>query len=254
MADHSDRHHPGSFTVQRNEFKTYAFMVKCYELRVWVETILEKSLPEGDVLHQLRDGVALCEVVNKIAPGTVAKIAKSKAAFSMMENVGAFITFAKTALHMTEPQLFMPVDLVEHRNLIPLVNALHGVAKAAAAAGLCVGIVAAGATHEFSELEIKLAHITLAAEDAPPPEEGQPEAPLALSDERHVADTLASVLRAVEGGSCTISQLGHHFLERTGVSWKGNMKRKGFGSFPEFLAKHPDLFTIEGETVRLTHP
>eukprot|EP00300_Choanocystis_sp_HF-7_P027272 c32354_g1_i1.p1 GENE.c32354_g1_i1~~c32354_g1_i1.p1 ORF type:complete len:257 (+),score=52.78 c32354_g1_i1:36-773(+) len=239
----------GSFTVARGEFHAYKYMVSSYELRQWIQTVLGKPIAEGDVPHVLRDGVLLCELVNVMAAGTIAKISKGSNNFQAMENVGHFLAFARERFHMRDEELFTQVDLAEHKNLVNVVKSLHAFAKLAATAGLCTGIVSVGGTREFSDEELNVAKFTLAAEEAAAPADDQPDAPLDLSDETHVAQLLLVVLQAQDGSHCTISQLGHYFYERTGVSWKRNLRKKGFGAFPDFLARHTDIFTVAGEEV-----
>jgi hypothetical protein len=48
---------------------------------------LGEKLPPGNYEDILRDGVILCQLINKIAPGSVKKIQSKGTNFQLMENV-----------------------------------------------------------------------------------------------------------------------------------------------------------------------
>lgn len=58
------------------------------EAQEWIETILGKKFPAGvSYEDHLRDGVVLCELMNKIKPGSINKINTSGSDFKLMENI-----------------------------------------------------------------------------------------------------------------------------------------------------------------------
>lgn len=58
------------------------------EAQVWMEEILGAKFPAGELYEDvLKDGTVLCQVMNKIAPGSVGKINTSGGQFKMMENI-----------------------------------------------------------------------------------------------------------------------------------------------------------------------
>lgn len=58
------------------------------EAQEWIETLLGKKFPAGIAYEDaLRDGIILCEVINKMAPGSVRKVHTSGGDFKMMENI-----------------------------------------------------------------------------------------------------------------------------------------------------------------------
>lgn len=85
------------------------------EAMVWVEAIVGPvagGFPEG-----LKDGIALCELVNKFKAGTIAKINNpAKMPFKKMENVTNAIK-AMRGLGQKEFELMTTVDLTEDKNL-----------------------------------------------------------------------------------------------------------------------------------------
>lgn len=58
------------------------------EAQEWVEAVLGRKFPASEAFEDvIRDGQVLCEVMNKLAPGSVAKINSSGGQFKMMENI-----------------------------------------------------------------------------------------------------------------------------------------------------------------------
>lgn len=58
------------------------------EAQEWIESLLGAKFPPGELYEDvIRDGTVLCQVINKLAPGAVAKINTSGGQFKMMENI-----------------------------------------------------------------------------------------------------------------------------------------------------------------------
>lgn len=58
------------------------------EAKEWIESCLGKKFPAGVSFDDhLKDGQVLCELMNKIKPGSVPKINTSGGEFKMMENI-----------------------------------------------------------------------------------------------------------------------------------------------------------------------
>ncbi len=63
------------------------------EAQHWIESILGKKFPAGVAYEDyLKDGVVLCELINKIKPGSISKINTSGGDFKMMENINKYVT------------------------------------------------------------------------------------------------------------------------------------------------------------------
>ena len=67
----------------------------------------------GDTLH---DGTVLCQLLNKIKPGTVKKINTSSMPFKQMENIVSFLKGAR-ALGVGAHDCFETVDLYEQKDM-----------------------------------------------------------------------------------------------------------------------------------------
>ena len=99
------------------------------EARAWIETITGLELGD-DFGEGLRNGVILCELVNKIHPGVVKRIeSKSKLAFKLMENVSAFLKACRV-IGVNEFDLFETVDLFELKDLGLVVRCLYSLGRA----------------------------------------------------------------------------------------------------------------------------
>lgn len=58
------------------------------EAQEWIETLLGKKFPAGETYENvLKDGQVLCQLLNKVSPGSVKKINSSGGDFKMMENI-----------------------------------------------------------------------------------------------------------------------------------------------------------------------
>ena len=101
----------------------------------WIETVLGERVFAGAsgadaVQEKLKDGVILCNLVNKIKPGSVKKINTSTMAFKMMENIGNFLSACET-LGVPASDSFQTVDLYEKQNMAQVITAIHSLARRA---------------------------------------------------------------------------------------------------------------------------
>merc|ERR1712168_539000 len=85
------------------------------EILEWNEAVMEEPLPEGDFADVLQNGVILCKLMNKLAPGSVKKFKEKGPAFLLMENVQSFLTAAKK-YGVPDEEVFQTPDLFEERN------------------------------------------------------------------------------------------------------------------------------------------
>ncbi|XP_054922044.1 uncharacterized protein [Dermacentor andersoni] len=95
----------------------------------WMSAILGQPLPNGDFGDILRDGVVLCNLMNKLMPGCIPKINTSGGQFKLMENITHFQNAAK-AWGVPEIDVFQTVDLWEKRNIPQVAQCLMAVGRA----------------------------------------------------------------------------------------------------------------------------
>jgi len=96
------------------------------EVKDWMETVMGESYP--DFFEDIRDGVELCKLLNKIKPGLIAekKFKKSKIVFVARTNIQLFIEGCKK-LGIPETDCIETRDLFDQQNLNDVVLNLYAV-------------------------------------------------------------------------------------------------------------------------------
>jgi hypothetical protein len=97
------------------------------ELKVWIETLINEKVGEGDVLDNLKDGVVLCKLANALLPNSC-KYHVSMMKFKQMENVSNFIVAARN-FGVPDTELFQTVDLVELKNPKQVIICLYSLSR-----------------------------------------------------------------------------------------------------------------------------
>ncbi|XP_039601295.1 LIM domain only protein 7 isoform X11 [Polypterus senegalus] len=80
------------------------------EAQRWLEEVTRKKFGNNDFRAALEDGVLLCELVNKIKPGTIKKVNRLSTPIAGLDNINVFLK-ACGKLGLKEAQLFHPGDL-----------------------------------------------------------------------------------------------------------------------------------------------
>ncbi|RCI16346.1 hypothetical protein L249_2158 [Ophiocordyceps polyrhachis-furcata BCC 54312] len=102
------------------------------EARAWVEDILGEKLPSSDLLEGLKDGVALCRLVNLVLPPPGVKFKKSAMPFVQMENISHFLRACQTQpLGLHQHDMFLTVDLFEQKDPAQVLQCLGAFSRAA---------------------------------------------------------------------------------------------------------------------------
>ncbi|XP_057340455.1 muscle-specific protein 20 [Microplitis mediator] len=99
------------------------------EAQEWIEAILGKKFPAGEAYEDvIRDGQILCEVMNKIAPGSIPKINTSGGQFKMMENINNFQKAMKEyGVH--DVDVFQTSDLFEKKDIAQVTTSLFALGR-----------------------------------------------------------------------------------------------------------------------------
>lgn len=99
----------------------------------WIEAVVERNIeyPEGDGVRDqnefgavLKNGHLLCEVINKLRPGSVKKINTMNAPFKQRENIELFLKGCES-YGLVPQDLFQVNDLYEQKNLYMVVDNLY---------------------------------------------------------------------------------------------------------------------------------
>ncbi|EXJ56413.1 hypothetical protein A1O7_06756 [Cladophialophora yegresii CBS 114405] len=89
------------------------------EVRNWIESTLGERLAPGDLMEALKDGVALCKLVNlAVAPNiSGVRYKQSNMPFVQMENISHFLTACeKPPLNLLSHDRFLTVDLYDSKD------------------------------------------------------------------------------------------------------------------------------------------
>lgn len=102
------------------------------EARAWIEEALGERLPSSDLLEGLKDGVALCKLVNLVIPRPGVKFKQSAMPFVQMENISIFLRACQAApLNLHQHDTFLTVDLYEQKDPAQVIQCLGAFSRAA---------------------------------------------------------------------------------------------------------------------------
>ncbi|EHK47948.1 hypothetical protein TRIATDRAFT_173442, partial [Trichoderma atroviride IMI 206040] len=105
------------------------------EARAWIEETLGESLPSKDLLDGLKDGVALCKLINLAVPAPGIKFKKSAMPFVQMENISHFLRACQAPpLNLHQHDTFLTVDLFERKDPAQVLQCIGAFSRAAHAA------------------------------------------------------------------------------------------------------------------------
>jgi len=101
----------------------------------WIEAVTERKIdyPEGEGVRDqndfgavLKNGQILCELVNKLQPGSVKKVNTMNAPFKQRENIEMYLKGCEV-YGLVAQDLFQVNDLYENKNLYMVVDNLYAV-------------------------------------------------------------------------------------------------------------------------------
>ncbi|TKA62971.1 hypothetical protein B0A49_07919, partial [Cryomyces minteri] len=102
------------------------------EVRSWIEDTLGESLPGGDLLDALKDGVVLCKLANLANAPPGIKFKKSSMPFIQMENISHFLRACEAPpLHLPAHDRFLTVDLFESKDPTQVLQCLGAFSRRA---------------------------------------------------------------------------------------------------------------------------
>ncbi|KAG8265602.1 Muscle-specific protein 20 [Homalodisca vitripennis] len=95
----------------------------------WIEAVLGKKFPAGEEYEDiLRDGQVLCEVMNKLLPGSIKKINTSGGDFKLMENINNFQKAMKD-YGVPDLDVFQTVDLYNKKDIAQVTTTLFALGR-----------------------------------------------------------------------------------------------------------------------------
>ncbi|POS82491.1 hypothetical protein EPUL_006126, partial [Erysiphe pulchra] len=101
------------------------------ETRAFIEECLGERLPSGDLLEALKDGVALCKLVNQAVPDTLRFKANAQMPFVQMENISLFLEACKNnPFNLQSHDVFLTIDLYESKDPAQVLQCLGAFSRA----------------------------------------------------------------------------------------------------------------------------
>lgn len=98
------------------------------EVLTWIQAVTGETLPNAPYEDILKDGVVLCKLINKLAPGSVKKIQERGTNFQLMENIQRFQAGIKK-YGVPEEEIFQTADLFERRNIPQVTLCLYALGR-----------------------------------------------------------------------------------------------------------------------------
>lgn len=99
------------------------------EIKGWLAEVLAADLGSGSLHDALKDGVVLCNLINKIRCTRDSKFpSKMKASFVQMENICYFIENARS-LGVPDSENFQTIDLFEGKNMKQVMHCLYSLSR-----------------------------------------------------------------------------------------------------------------------------
>eukprot|EP01130_Rhizamoeba_saxonica_P018520 TRINITY_DN929_c0_g1_i1.p1 TRINITY_DN929_c0_g1~~TRINITY_DN929_c0_g1_i1.p1 ORF type:complete len:212 (-),score=57.24 TRINITY_DN929_c0_g1_i1:46-639(-) len=96
------------------------------EVMAWVSNVTGTRISS---IEDLKNGLVLCDLANRIRPGSVNRVSTMNMAFKHMDNIGKFLS-ALDSLGVMKTDQFMTVDLYEEKNLLQVVLCLSALGAA----------------------------------------------------------------------------------------------------------------------------
>eukprot|EP01100_Stratorugosa_tubuloviscum_P006334 TRINITY_DN273_c2_g1_i2.p1 TRINITY_DN273_c2_g1~~TRINITY_DN273_c2_g1_i2.p1 ORF type:complete len:233 (+),score=107.26 TRINITY_DN273_c2_g1_i2:220-918(+) len=86
------------------------------EAQEYIESVLQQPF-QGSFHEYLRSGVVLCNLINKIRPGTINQINNRTMPFMQMENIKSYLDACR-AMGVPDKDSFVTIDLFEAKDLV----------------------------------------------------------------------------------------------------------------------------------------
>jgi len=99
------------------------------EARHWIETVIGEHFPPVAFEEALRNGIILCKLMNRLAPGIIPKINTTGGDYKMMDNLSQFQK-ACVKYGVTDVDLFQTTDLWDYKNIALVTQTIFAIGRA----------------------------------------------------------------------------------------------------------------------------
>eukprot|EP01156_Anaeramoeba_ignava_P018408 Anaeramoba_ignava/a91669_87.p1 GENE.a91669_87~~a91669_87.p1 ORF type:complete len:543 (-),score=208.92 a91669_87:58-1686(-) len=133
-----------NLTIARRELEAYQYLCQSAAILKWISLVLEIDFFTKDLFEDwnqgknnvlaslLKDGTILCQLINKIKPGTIQNYHGSRMCqtnkFLSLENIMFFINSSKK-FGVDQSILFQPTDLYEEKNMPKVIYTILALAN-----------------------------------------------------------------------------------------------------------------------------
>ena len=100
------------------------------EAQAWIEAVIGERFPPGRYEDVLRDGIILCKLMNRLAPGIISRINVSGGDYKMMDNLSQFQK-ACVRYGVPDVDLFQTTDLWDQKNIALVTTTIFAIGRTA---------------------------------------------------------------------------------------------------------------------------
>ncbi|KAG5881280.1 hypothetical protein JTB14_028659 [Gonioctena quinquepunctata] len=101
------------------------------EAQAWIEAVTGRQFTPGVPYEDvLRDGILLCQLMNRLSPGIITKINTSGGDYKMMDNLSQFQN-ACTKYGVPDVDLFQTTDLWDKKNIALVTTTIFAIGRTA---------------------------------------------------------------------------------------------------------------------------
>ncbi|CAH0558776.1 unnamed protein product [Brassicogethes aeneus] len=100
------------------------------EAQHWIESVIQERFPPIPYEMALRDGIILCKLMNRLAPGIISKINTSGGDYKMMDNLSQFQK-ACVKYGVPDVDLFQTTDLWDQKNIALVTQTIFAIGRTA---------------------------------------------------------------------------------------------------------------------------
>ncbi|KAG1047331.1 hypothetical protein G6F43_010216 [Rhizopus delemar] len=99
------------------------------EVKQFICSTLQIQLPKGSLQDILKDGILLCDLIQKLSPNGHIVKNEGKTKFAYQDNIGQFLREAERQLHIPQSDLFQTVDLLEGKRMQSVISCLLAIQR-----------------------------------------------------------------------------------------------------------------------------